>query len=317
MRRIPLIALFLGAVAALLSSTVVPAFAAAPTGSTTATYSTYATSTASKVSTATGYEMSLTLPTYGKSGCMVCHGDPNLVRIKAGRLVSYAMDQKKIDSAAHSKISCTGCHTDFAYSAPHKTSSSWREAAKGSCRACHTKEWDALSASVHGGSKAPGQKSTGKKPLCGDCHGGHYIGLASKDPAARTKLHASANAMCGRCHLDYWKNYDDYYHGAAYRKGASDAPACWQCHGSHDVLPTKDPESHTNPANLPETCSACHQGTSDAYTQYAAIIHRKDRVLAANPVYSVLRQTGDAITGAINSLVSQIQAMFASQPTKA
>jgi hypothetical protein len=312
MTRTIRIAFLLGIVAMLLSLTAAPAWAAAA--------STGASSTAAKASktaTLTGYEMSLTLPTYGKSGCMVCHGDPNLVRIKAGKLVSYTMDQKRIDSSAHSKISCTGCHADFAYSAPHKTGSNWREVAKGSCRGCHQKEWDALSASVHGGSPKPGQKSTGKKPLCGDCHGGHYIGLASKDPAAKAKLHASANQMCGRCHVDYWKNYDDYYHGAAYRKGASDAPACWQCHGSHDVLPTKNAESHTNPANLPETCSVCHQGTSDTYTQYATIIHRKSRLLAENPVYSALHQTGEAIGGAFTNLVSQIRAMFAAQPTKA
>jgi hypothetical protein len=312
MTRIRRIASVLGVATAMLFVTAAAAFAA-----TAAPPSTGASATASKTSTLTGYEMSLTLPTYGKSGCMVCHGDPNLVRIKAGKLVSYAMDQKKIDSSAHSKIACTGCHTDFAYAAPHKAGSGWQDAAKGSCRACHQKEWDALSKSVHGGTAAPGQKSTGKKPLCGDCHGGHYIGMASKDPAAKAKLHASANAMCGRCHLDYWKNYDDYYHGAAYRRGASDAPACWQCHGSHDVLPTKNVESHTNPANLPQTCEACHQGTSEAYTQYATIIHRKDRVLAQNPVYSALRQTGVVIGGAFTNLVDQIRAMFAGQPTKA
>jgi hypothetical protein len=312
MTRISRIALVLCTVATTLSLTGATAYAAAA-----APASKSASATASKAATTTGYEMSLTLPTYGKSGCMVCHGDPNLVRIKAGKLVSYAMDQTKIDTSAHSKIACTGCHTDFAYSAPHKAGAGWQDAAKGSCRACHQKQWDDLSKSVHGGTAKPGQKSTGKKPLCGDCHGGHYIGMASKDPAAEAKLHASAGQMCGRCHVDYWKNYDDYYHGAAYRKGASDAPACWQCHGAHDVLPTKDPVSHTNPDNLPETCSVCHQGTSMAYTQYATIIHRKDRALAQNPVYSALRQTGVVIGGAFTSLVSQIKAMFAAQPTKA
>lgn len=267
------------------------------------------------------YDMSLTLPTYGKSGCMVCHGDPNLVRIKNGKIVSYYMNQTLIDHSAHSKVACTGCHPDYASnastSAVHQVKGDWRATAKSSCKGCHPQEWKAYQASAHGPTQ-PGQKAPSyPKPECGDCHGGHYIGLASKDPVAKAKLHASSQQICGRCHPAWWLNYDDYYHGAAYKKGAADAPACWQCHGAHDVLPTKDPNSHTNPNNLGETCGQCHQGTSDSYTQYATIIHKKDTVLAANPVYSVIRQTGETITNALQSLVRQIQSVFGTQQAKA
>lgn len=265
------------------------------------------------------YDLSLTLPSYGVSGCMVCHGDPNLVRVKAGKVVSYFMDQKLIDKSAHAKVPCTGCHQDFTFTAPHKTTADWRESAKGSCKTCHQREWAALAASVHGPGVRPGQKAvSGKpKPLCGDCHGGHFIPLASKDPVAKAKLHASAKEMCGGCHPDYWANYDDYYHGAAYRKGAPDAPACWQCHTAHSVLPSSERSSSTNKEALPETCGTCHKGATKAYTQYAALIHKRDRVLAANPVYAVVKATGETISGAIEGFVQAVQSAFAPQAAKA
>ena len=267
---------------------------------------------------ASGYDMSLTLPSYGKSGCMVCHGDPNLVRIKNGKIVSYYMSQKAIDHSAHAKVACTACHSDFAFTLPHKPNGNWQETAKSSCRSCHPREWDAWVASVHGPTTTPGKKYTGPpKPSCGDCHGGHYIGDYDKDPAAKAALHASAGKICGDCHQDYWKNYDDYYHGAAYRKGAQDAPACWDCHGAHAVLPSSNPDSPTNKDNLPKTCSKCHQGTSETYTQYATIIHKKDSLLAANPVYAVVKQTTTTIGDAFASFVQQLRAAFSPQPAKA
>jgi hypothetical protein len=264
------------------------------------------------------YDMSLTLPSYGLSGCMVCHSDPNLVRIKAGKLVSYYIDQKAVEHSAHARVACTGCHRDFSFTAPHTASADWRAAAKNSCQNCHKAEWDAYSKSVHGAGTLPGAKpSTLPKPLCGDCHGGHYIAKASTDPAAAAKLHASAQQICGDCHKDYWANYDDYYHGAAYRKGAPDAPACWDCHTAHSVLPSSDRSSATNVENLTSTCGKCHKNVSSTYTQYAQIIHKKDRVLAANPVYAVIRQTSETISGMLTGLVQALQSAFAPQAAKA
>ena len=267
---------------------------------------------------AAGYDMSLTLPTYGKSGCMVCHGDPNLVRIKGGKIVSLYLDQKALDHGAHAKIMCTACHTDFGYAIPHNASADWQSVAKSACQTCHKKEWTDLANSVHGSGAVPGTRKTkAPKPLCGDCHGSHFIPVASKDPVAKARLHASASAICGRCHPDYWKNYDDYYHGAAYRKGANDAPACWDCHGAHGVLPSTDRSSPTNKDNLVATCGKCHQGASVAYTQYATLIHRKDQVLAANPVYAALRQTGVTIGDAVSGFFGQLRTMFEAQQARA
>ena len=269
---------------------------------------------------AQGYDMSLTLPTYGKSGCMVCHGDPNLVRIKGGRLVSFYISPEALKGTAHANILCTACHTDFAYTLPHNAGANWRAVAKSACQNCHKPEAETFSASVHGPGTPTDPKSPAAKyakPLCGDCHPGHYIPLASKDPAAAAEIHASSLQMCGTCHPASWRNYDDYYHGVAYKQGALDAPACWQCHGTHDIQPTKDRRSKVNPNNLIATCGKCHKDATDAYVVYAPFIHHKSDALSSNPLYAAVQQTGKAIAGAFGSVVDSIKTVFTPQPARA
>ena len=40
--------------------------------------------------------------------------------------------------------------------------------------------------------------------------------------------------------------------------GSSGAANCWDCHGSHDILPVKNPASPVFKMNLPFTCAKCH-----------------------------------------------------------
>lgn len=259
------------------------------------------TSDATKTAAATGtYDLSFTLPTAGKSGCMVCHGDRNLVRIREGQTVSMWVSTSMLESSAHATIQCTGCHLDFAYSAPHKNTKTedWRNIAKLACKNCHKEAFTAFSRGVHTMSPKPGQKAEQAKtaegkplPLCGDCHGSHDIRKLKDDPAGQEALHARGKEVCGDCHKDYWDNYADYYHGAAYRRGAGDAPACWQCHGAHDILVSTDRKSRVNEANLVETCGACHTNEpNEAYTSYAGLIHRRSEVWLANPVVAFLQR---------------------------
>ena len=62
------------------------------------------------VAVAQDYDLNFTLPTAGKSGCMVCHGDPNLGRLQGEAFVSYYVDATPLDEGPHAAIMCTGCH---------------------------------------------------------------------------------------------------------------------------------------------------------------------------------------------------------------
>jgi len=253
------------------------------------------------IAQAQDYDLNFTLPTAGKSGCMVCHADKNLGRVQGTTWVSYWVDPAPLDAGPHASIMCTGCHSDFAYEAPHNIEQAdWKRTAKLSCKNCHQEQWTAYSAGVHSIATQPGEVPTGTaeaEPLCGDCHGGHEIMTLTDNPAGRDKLHSEGEQVCGRCHEDYYEDYADYYHGAAYQEGAPDAPACWQCHGWHDILPSSDRGSKVHEGNLQETCAQCHSSIeeSDKYVSYSGLIHARQQAYEENAVYAFYQSTKASI----------------------
>ncbi|HHY85791.1 MAG TPA: hypothetical protein GYA07_09735 [Verrucomicrobia bacterium] len=74
-------------------------------------------------------------------------------------------------------------------------------------------------------------------------------------------------ANCSSCHEDEAKQYAASIHGVSHTLGASGAAACWDCHGTHDILPSSDARSPTFKLNLPQTCARCHSnpGLTEEY----------------------------------------------------
>jgi 5-methylcytosine-specific restriction endonuclease McrA len=262
------------------------------------------------------YDLDWTIGSVGKSGCLVCHGNRNLVRIVGGHVVSMYVDTLVLQKSAHAKILCTDCHVDFTYKSPHPNAAdgqTWRAVAKSSCKNCHRAEFQEWARSYHstGGSArststvgVPGSSAPGKpKPVCGDCHQGHSI-PAKNDAAGQEAVRASAVAMCGECHAEASADYGDYYHGAAYQRGAPDAPACWQCHDTHLVLPSSDRESKTNPDNLVKTCSQCHANAGQGYVGYAQMVHSQETLYRRNPIVSAVDTATAAIQNAFRGVLS-------------
>jgi len=251
------------------------------------------------IAQAQDYDLNFTLPTAGKSGCMVCHADKNLGRVEGTTWVSYWVDPAPLDAGPHASIMCSGCHTDFAYEAPHNIEQSdWKRTAKLSCKNCHQEQWAAYSAGVHSIATQPGEATataSPEKPLCGDCHGGHEIMTLTDNPEGREKLQSEGQQICGGCHEDYYEDYADYYHGAAYQQGAPDAPACWQCHGWHDILNSSDRRSKVHEANLQETCAQCHSNTNEKYISYSGLIHTRQQAYEENVVYAFIQSTKASI----------------------
>lgn len=72
-------------------------------------------------------------------------------------------------------------------------------------------------------------------------------------------------------------------HGMSQRAGAAGAATCWDCHGAHDIVSPRRPESPAFKLNLPQTCAKCHSdprrtgdrgmGTPTAAAQYKDSIH--------------------------------------------
>ncbi|MFH1736854.1 MAG: multiheme c-type cytochrome, partial [Actinomycetota bacterium] len=157
----------------------------------------------------------------GKTGCLVCHGDPKLTQVKAKR--SLYISDTELMSSVHKDLACVKCHTDFSTrnaSQSHqgpKTDS--RKIAGLSCKNCHEHESQLkiYDTSVHGRKALGGDP---KAATCADCHGSHAIKSLKKNKAYAAKFRMNAKEICGKCHQKYFESYDDYYHGRAYKMKA-------------------------------------------------------------------------------------------------
>jgi nitrate/TMAO reductase-like tetraheme cytochrome c subunit len=96
-----------------------------------------------------------------------------------------------------------------------------------------------FTASVHGGL------------ACVDCH----ADLAKAELPHADKL---AKVDCSSCHDDAAKQYGAGMHARARTGGNDVAATCVSCHGMHDILGSKDPNSRTYHLNVAATCSNCH-----------------------------------------------------------
>jgi hypothetical protein len=68
-----------------------------------------------------------------------------------------------------------------------------------------------------------------------------------------------APVSCATCHDAAVQAFDAGIHAAARRQTpGSPAASCVDCHTSHEIRASTDPESRTYPLNLPGTCARCH-----------------------------------------------------------
>jgi cytochrome b subunit of formate dehydrogenase len=109
---------------------------------------------------------------------------------------------------------------------------------------------------------------------CVDCHDGIKEMVHDKNVPPPN---------CTGCHDREGKDYATSIHGMSHAMGASGAAQCWDCHGSHEIVPVKNSASPVFKMNLPETCAKCHSNTNltkeyqiefpEAANQYMDSIH--------------------------------------------
>jgi hypothetical protein len=225
----------------------------------------------------------------GYSGCLVCHGDKNLSKIEGTQKRSLYVDPVVIEGSVHKDLACSDCHVGFS-NEPHQGQyKDYLRAASIACISCkdHQKQKDVYGKSTHGQKALLGDP---KAATCGDCHGSHDIKSLKKDKAYKAEFRRQAKEICGKseCHLKWWNSYNDYYHGRAYKRGASDAPTCWDCHGVHKEIPVKEPAATVSEQNLPKTCGQCHQGASAYFVKYAPLVHGEGVIRTENPVMRII-----------------------------
>jgi hypothetical protein len=180
--------------------------------------------------------------------------------VLSAALIAVAGRPLRAATVAESPVTCAGCHAkeagQFARSVHSK--------ADFDCLKCHggLKEYrlpsEGLAAYLRPATQSA--PTTASRPAFD--HGKQFRGKASR---------AQVPERCGDCHAkvevmnpyglrtDQLARYETSVHGKTLRRFNDDRVAvCIDCHGTHDVLGPKDPNSPVNPLRVPDTCGRCH-----------------------------------------------------------
>jgi predicted CXXCH cytochrome family protein len=195
---------------------------------------------------------------------------------------------------------CTDCHGSHYVHSPDEP----RSLISQTCGQCHTEIFDQYKVSVHGSALI--QENNPDVPVCTDCHGVHNI----QDPRT-AQFRVETPEMCAGCHAnqelmdkyglsaDVYNLYTLSWHGvdvsvykAKWPTIWHDSAVCTDCHGTHNILKTSDPNSSVNPANLLATCQKCHPGVgpnwTEAWTGHNAIsLQRTPDLFYVNSFYTL------------------------------
>lgn len=211
--------------------------------------------------------------------CGGCHGQ-KFVMEKSGLTtqpyLSYqeSVHGRAVQAGIMKSAVCTDCHgAHEILSASDSKSPIFKFNVPETCGKCHAPVERQFAASIHGQAIARGDWQA---PVCTDCHGIHAI-KSHTDPGSSVAALNLAQATCARCHESVRLSeefglegrrattYLASYHGLASRLGSQMVANCASCHGSHNILPSSDPRSTINHANLIITCGQCHPGVSERF----------------------------------------------------
>ncbi len=210
--------------------------------------------------------------------CGTCHG-ANLVMASSGvssaPFTSYqqSVHGKAVAGGSDKAAVCTDCHGQHDILGARDPKSPINKFnVPNTCAKCHDNIRQEYDQSIHGQAITRGNWQA---PVCTDCHGIHTI-KGPKDPNSSVAA-ANVKNACGQCHESVRlsnefgvpggrvASYLASYHGMAGKVGSSTVANCASCHGVHNILPSSDPRSKINHANLAKTCGQCHPGANDKF----------------------------------------------------
>ncbi len=283
---------------------------------------------------------SKTHPSNLPATCGKCHEDLNITR-KYDILIDTPV--KIYNSSVHGKATKGGVYVAATCSDCHSTGGSAHKILGPSekdstinhfnipatCGKCHKGIEGDYVEGIHGRRAAQGETDV---PVCTTCHGEHGI-ISPSDPRSPVSRSRVAQETCSPCHESTVLNekyglppgrlatFIDSYHGLKSKAGDTHVANCASCHGVHRILPSSDPTSTVNSANLQHTCGECHPGISVRLAQ--APIHGVSggglRTEAANVVEKVYIVAIVLIIGAmvvhwLLDLFRQIRLMMSRRP---
>ena len=209
-------------------------------------------------------------PAVPNSECMDCHEAEFKPRKKGEAPGWIGVRPDVFGKSVHGKLNCVDCHATIK-EAPHDS-----KLAPAQCASCHEKPVAQFAASIHGMSHKLGASDAA---TCTSCHGTHDMVPVKQVDSPVFKLNLAKT--CGTCHdnpkltteyrmgkTEAAGHYNDSIHGRALIKmGLVVAPSCNDCHGVHDIKRSVDKDSHSNHANIAQSCGKCHVGIEETYNK--------------------------------------------------
>jgi cytochrome b subunit of formate dehydrogenase/nitrate/TMAO reductase-like tetraheme cytochrome c subunit len=159
---------------------------------------------------------------------------------------------------------CNDCHSAHGELPPaDERSTVHPDNVADTCGQCHYGIEEIFQTSIHWPGNGESAATQDELPTCEDCHTSHTISRVDRGDFRITMMD-----QCGRCHEDEAETFFDTFHGKVSRLGDEAAAKCYDCHGTHNILPTSEPASMLSRRNVVETCSQCHKGVSVRFTGY-------------------------------------------------
>ncbi len=219
-----------------------------------------------------------TYPTHVPDLCGQCHREGNKAAVRytgsERNIVSHYVEsihgKGLLESGLVVTAMCTDCHTAH-HELPHTdpASSVNRNNVAQTCARCHNGIFEQFTQSIHSPTVAKTDKPL---PVCNECHSSHTITRTDNEG-----FKLSIMNQCGRCHADVTATYFETFHGKVSKLGYTAAAKCYDCHGSHDILPPDDPRSHLSRQNIVKTCGQCHPGSHRQFAGYLTHATHHDR----------------------------------------
>ena len=265
---------------------------------------------------------------HGKLGCSDCHfgfsseehpkrnfrtrKDFTVALSESCRRCHFDKYTKTLESIHFSALSrgnmrapvCVDCHGSHAILPVGRD----RTASAKKCGTCHQAVYDTYAKSVHG--KALFQEGNRDVPVCRDCHRAHAV----KSPLT-LEYHERIVEMCGRCHsdksivgkyglsTDVVKTYLSDFHGITlsfYKKQKEQfdqrgraIAVCTDCHGTHNITSSVEPNANVMRQNLVKSCRKCHANAAENFpnawlSHYKPDLRHAPLVFVINAVYRFL-----------------------------
>lgn len=193
-----------------------------------------------------------------KVNCSDCHPGPvaSLKNSTHGEKLESWLGEK--NSVSNQCLACHGEHVHSVKPTSDEQSPVHPKNRIDTCMKCHEKiergTLHSFADSVHGKAAKAGNENA---PDCASCHGNHSI-QSTGQPASPTSPWQVAST-CGKCHKESMTEYKEGTHWKTFKRGFKLAPVCTDCHGSHNVLSSDNPDSPSHPHRISDNCASCHE----------------------------------------------------------